>query len=136
MKGELHILEPTMVRRKTMGKRLEEARLALRMSLKDVQERIAEEFRSEIGETTIRAAEKDRFPNPGIKTIELIAKAVDLPPLEVIALHLDEPSPSSEEAFERSRFGQLYRLYKEKSPARKAFYDEHLDMLLEKMKKD
>jgi transcriptional regulator with XRE-family HTH domain len=125
-----------MVRRKSMGKRLEEARLALRMSLKDVQERIAGEFRSDIGETTIRAAEKDRFPNPGIKTIELIAKAVDLPPLDVIALHLDEPPSSNEEAFEKSRFGQLYRLYREKGPARKAVYDEYLDMLLEKMKRD
>lgn len=135
MKGELHILT-TMVRRKTMGKRLEEARLALRMSLKDVQERISRDFRSDIGETTIRMTEKDRFPNPGIKTIELIARAVDLPPLEVIALHLDEPPPTNEEAFERSRFGQMYRLYKEKSPARKAWYDEHLDMLLDKMKRD
>lgn len=132
----IHLLTNTMVRRKTMGSRLREAREALGMSRKDVQERIAKEFGVEIGETTIAQTEKGGAPNPGIKTVELIARAVYLDPLEVIAIHLDEPPPEHPEAFSRSRFAQLWKIYTQMSPARQAWYDEYLEMLIEKMKKD
>lgn len=119
-----------------MGETLKEARLALNMSLADVQERIENEFNSTIGETTIREAERDRFPNPGIKTIELIARAVYLDPLDVIALGLEKPPEDRREALENSRIGQMFQIHSRLKPSRRAWYDELFDLLIEKMQKD
>jgi transcriptional regulator with XRE-family HTH domain len=124
-----------MAKRKTMGKRLLEARQALGMTRKDVQDRIRDEFGATIGETTIRAAELDQFPNPGIKTIELHARAVDLSPLEVIAQHLDEPPAEKTHRFSKSRFGIMSEIYEALPPDRKLLFDEMLDMVMERMRR-
>jgi transcriptional regulator with XRE-family HTH domain len=135
MRAQIHVLKSTMPRRKTMGETLKEARLSLNMSMADVQQRIEKEFKSTIGETTIREAERDRFPNPGIKTIELIARALYLDPLDVIALALDNPPAERIEAFEKSRFGQMREIHSRLKPARQAWYDEWFDVLIERMLK-
>ena len=118
-----------------MGKALVEARNRLGISRKDVQDRISREFKQDVGETTIRAAENDQFPNPGIKTIEMIARAVDLPPLEVIALHLEEPPPETKQRFSRSRFAVISEIYDMLPADRQIWYDDMLEMIIERMRK-
>ena len=118
-----------------MGKRLYEARVALGLSLQALAEKIAKESGEEIGTSTIRGAEQDRFPNPGIKTIELICRGLELPPLEIIALHLDEPPPETKQRFTKSRFAVMSDVYESLPPERKVWFDDFVDMLIERMRK-
>lgn len=119
----------TMVRRKTMGQVLKEARLKLGMSMKDVVDKINEDFDTKIGETTIRLTELDEYENPGIKTVEMIAKAVELSPLDVIAMKLEEPPIAEGEAFKKSRIALLWEFYEPLPAARKHLYDEMIEMI-------
>jgi transcriptional regulator with XRE-family HTH domain len=124
-----------MARRKKMGKRLEEARNTLGLSLDGLAEKIKRETGEDVGTSTIRGTELDRFPNPGIKTIEWICRGVELPPLEVLALHLDEPPPETKQRFTKSRFAVLSEVYESLPPARKVWFDDYIDMLIERMRK-
>lgn len=118
-----------------MGKRLYEARKALGLSLESLAEKIKRETKEEIGTSTIRTAEQDRFPNPGIKTIELICRGLEIPPLEVLALHLDEPPPETKQRFSKSRFAIASEIYESLPPGRKVWFDDFLEMLIERMRK-
>ena len=124
-----------MAKRIKMGKRLYEARVALGLSLQALAEKIAKESGEEIGTSTIRGAEQDRFPNPGIKTIELICRGLELPPLEIIALHLDEPPPETKQRFTKSRFAIMSEVYDASPQDKKILYDEFIEMLIERMRK-
>lgn len=126
---------PTMAKRIKMGKRLYEARVALGLSLQALAEKIAKESGEEIGTSTIRGAEQDRFPNPGIKTIELICRGLELPPLEIIALHLEDPPPESKQRFTKSRFAIMSEVYDASPQEKKIVYDEFIEMLIERMRK-
>jgi transcriptional regulator with XRE-family HTH domain len=118
-----------------MGKRLHEARKALGLSLEALADKIGRETGSEVGTSTIRGAEQDRFPNPGIKTIELICRGLEIPPLEVIALHLDEPPPETKQRFSKSAFAIASEVYESLPPGRKIWFDDYLEMLIERMRK-
>src|SRR5688572_9500674 len=106
-----------MAERETMGARLRRAREELGLSVQDLQDKIELEFRAEIGITTIRDLERDKPPNPGIKTVEMVARGLGLPPLEVIALALDEEmdevAATLDRNFSKTRFVRLWQAYSE-----------------------
>ena len=130
---EYVILPPTtMAKRDSIGKRLKTARLALGMSVPQLKEKIKQDHRAEVGESTIRDLEGDKVPNPGFKTIEFVALGVGLDPLEVIALGLDDP-PELEPGYTDSQFGQLSRAYKQVRKDKKPFADELIKMVSEKI---
>lgn len=123
-----------MGKRETIGKVLNKARLELGMSVPQLQEKILQDHRAEIGQTTIRDLEKDKTPNPGVKTIEFVALGVGLDPMEVMALALDDP-PEQDSGFTETQFGQLHRLYKKVEKDERPFIDEMIKMLREQMEK-
>ncbi len=124
-----------MVRRQKAGQRIRETRQAQGLSLKALAEKIREEFRYEIGESTIRVTEQDEFSNPGIKTIEMIARGLGLPPLEIIAQYLDDPPPETTERFSRSRLAVLADVYEVLPARRKVWFDDFIEMLIDRMRK-
>lgn len=132
--GECVILPPTgMAKRETIGKRLNRARLDLGMSVPQLREKIFEDHRAEVGESTIRDIEKDKTPNPGFKTVEFIALGVGLDPLEVLSLGLDDP-PEMEPGFKQSQFAQLWKSYsKLTKKEQRAFVDDYIETLIEKI---
>lgn len=133
LKDEYVILPPTeMPKRETIGKRLKAARLELGMSVPQLREKIKQDHRAEVGESTIRGIEGDGTPNPGFKTLEFIALGVGLDPMEVIALGLDDP-PELEQGYTDSQFAQLGRAYKSVRKDKKPFADELIKMLTERI---
>lgn len=134
-KDEFVMLPPNdMARRETIGKRLNRARLELGMSVPQLREKILQDHRAEIGESTIRDIEKDKTPNPGFKTLEFCALGVGLDPLEVISLGLDDP-PELETGFRETQFAQLWKKYKRLNKEQRAFIDESVEMLIYKIGK-
>lgn len=132
---ECVILPPTeMAKRQTIGKRLKTARLELGMSVPELREKIKQDHRAEVGESTIRDIEGDKTPNPGFKTLEFIALGVGLDPLEVIALGLDDP-PELEPGYTESQFGQMGRLYKKIHKDYKPFADELIKIVIERFER-
>jgi len=121
-----------MAKRETIGKRLNNARLEQGMSVPQLRQKIFSDHRAEIGESTIRDIEKDKTPNPGFKTVEFIALGVGLDPLEVIGLGLDDP-PELEPGFKISQLAQFWKKYSKLERAERAFYDENLKMLIERI---
>lgn len=129
-RDEFCILSDTdMAKRETMGKRLHRARMDLGMSVPQLREKIFQNHRAEIGESTIRDIEKDRTPNPGFKTLEFIALGVGLDPLEVIGMGLDDP-PEFESGFKESQFAQLWKKYLKTAKDRRPFADDYIKMLI------
>jgi transcriptional regulator with XRE-family HTH domain len=128
-----------MVKRETMGQRLRRARQEFGLSQAQLREKIANELGEDIGETTIREIERDRPPNPGIRTIELLARGVELPPLEVIALglkvELQEAAGKAEREFNRGRFMRLWKLYQQAAARERKLVDEVLQMLSDRLGK-
>lgn len=134
-KDEYVILPPTeMAKRETIGKRLKTARLDLGLSVVQLVEKTLEDHRFEVGASTIRDVEADRTPNPGFKTIEFIALGVGLDPLEVISLGLDDP-PELEPGFKASQFAQLHKSYAKLDREQRAFVDDYIETLIEKINK-
>ena len=123
-----------MSRRETIGQRVKRARLDLRISVPQLVEKIRRDHRVEVGETTIRDIERDRSPNPGLKTIEFVALGVGLDPLEVMILGLHDP-PEMEPGFTESQFAQLGRVYKQVRKDKRPFADEFIEMLIERMER-
>jgi len=119
-------LAPQTVAKETIGQRLKRARGNLGLTALQVAER------SGLGETTILDYEKDKFPNPGIKTVESLALAVRLDPLELISLGLEE-SPEMDNGFKASQFGRLWKRYQYLKGERRTFVDELLKMLNDKI---
>lgn len=118
---------------KEMGNFLESSRLRQGLTLKRVKEIAEEDFRFELGATTVRDTENSVSANPGIKTIEGIALALGEDPLSVIAMALDEPLENSP-GFKRSQFASLYMKYsKIEDPHRKRLIDDFLSMLIQKI---
>lgn len=132
---EYVILPPIeMAKRDSIGKRLKTAREALGLSVPQLREKIKQDHRAEVGNSTIRDIEGDKSPNPGFKTLELVALGVGLDPLEVIALGLDDP-PELEPGYTESQFAQLSKVYKKVGKENKPFADELVKMLIEKMER-
>lgn len=119
-----------MVKKETMGMRIARARDEAGLSYAQLKAKIEKDFRADIGESTIRAIEGDVPPNPGIKTVELICLGLGLPPLEVIALKLDDP-PETEQGFTESRFAAMWREYSRKCSRAPAGKRAPVDMLIE-----
>lgn len=123
------------VNREKMGAVLKEARVAMGLSIAGLAEKIKKQYGGEIAATTIREIERGTVKNPGFKTIETMCKGLELPPLDVIAMLLDDPPPATTQRFSRSRFAIMADLYEPLAPARKVFYDEILEMIIERMRK-
>lgn len=135
LREEFRILDETdMAKRETMGKRLKRARLELGLGVPELVKKIKQEYRAEVGETTIHYIEKERISNPGLKTVELIALGVGLDPLEVLSLGLDDP-PELEPGFRESQFAQLFKLYQKVEKEQRPFCDELIKMLKERMER-
>lgn len=117
-----------------MGETLREARLAQGLSIQALADKIREKFKTEIGTSTIRQTEKGLADNPGIKTIELICRGLDLSVLEILALGLEDPPPEQRQRFSQSRFAIMAEMYEASPPERKILYDEYLEMLIERMR--
>lgn len=132
---EYVILSDTdMANRETIGKRLKTARLDLGLSAPQLVEKILEDHRAGVGASTIRDIEADKTPNPGFKTLEFIALGVGLDPLEVISLGLDDP-PEMEQGFKVSQFAQLHKSYSKLNKEQRAFVDDYIETLIEKINK-
>lgn len=120
-----------------MGKRLRRAREELGLTLDGLREKIRKELREDIGKSTIRDIEADRPPNPGIKTIEIFARGVELAPIEVIALGLDEELESaaaqSAHDFANSDLMRLWKLRAGAKPRERALIDEVVQMLIDRV---
>lgn len=134
-RDEFVILPPTeMGKQETIGKRLFRARTELGLSAAQLRQRIFDDHRAEVGESTIRQIEKERVPNPGIKTVEFLALGCGLDPLEVIGLGLEDP-PETDPGYRESQFAQLYKSYKKLSKEQRAFVDEAVEMLVQKIQR-
>lgn len=132
---EFYILsDAAMPKRETIGSRLYKRRLELGLSLAQVREKIYDDFKFAMGETTIRVLESDKVPNPGVRTLEFLALGLGLDPLEVIGLGLDD-SPETESGFKESQFARLWQNYKKLDKEQKAFIDESVEMLITKIDK-
>lgn len=119
--------------RETIGQRLKRARGNMGLTALQVARRAARNGDHKgLGETTVLEYEKDKFPNPGLKTVERIALGLGLDPLEVISLGLDNP-PGPQDDFKASPFAHLWRNYQRLSKERRAFWDELIKMLTDKM---
>lgn len=121
--------------REKMGAVLKEARIGMGLSIAGLADKIKKDYDSDIGTTTIREIERGYVKNPGFKTVEIMCKGLELPPLEVIAMLLDDPPPTTKQRFSRSRFAILADLYEPLTPARKVFWDEVLEMIVDRMRK-
>ena len=126
------ILPPTDMRKQTIGKRLKTAREALGLSVPQLREKIFQDHRFEIGESTIRDLEKDKAPNPGFKTVEFVALGVGQDPLDVIGLGLDDP-PEQEPGFKETQFARMWKKYKRLAKEQRAFVDDYIETLNEKI---
>lgn len=129
------ILPPTeMAKRETIGERLKRAREELGLSAVQLREKILEEYRFEVGASTILATEDDKAPNAGRKTIEFMAKGVNLDPLEVFALGLDDP-PELDPGYSESFVARMYRLYKKVRKEHRPVADDWVRTMLEKLER-
>jgi transcriptional regulator with XRE-family HTH domain len=123
-----------MAKQESIGKRLNRARLELGMTVPQLREKILQDHLLEVGASTIRDIEADKTPNPGFKTLESIALGVGLPPLDVIALGLDDP-PELEAGYTETQFALLARVYKKVGKEYRPVADELVKMLIEKMER-
>ena len=118
----------------SIGKRLKKVRLDQGMSVTQLAKKIEKDHRFSIGDSTIRDIEKDNTPNPGLKTVEMIALGLGLDPLEVISLRFDDP-PELEPGYTESQFAQLGRAYKRVRKDKKPFADEFIRILIETLER-
>jgi transcriptional regulator with XRE-family HTH domain len=123
-----------MAKRQTIGQRLRQAREQAGLSVPQLVQRIRELHGKDVGASTVRDAENDKTPNPGIKTIECIAKGVQLDPMEIIGLALENP-PESEPGYSETQFAQLARVYKKVSKENRPVADQLVKMLIEQMER-
>lgn len=134
IQDEYVILPPSsMAKQETIGKRLKRARERMGLSPAELRAKIIKEYRAEISESTIRDIEKDKTPNSGRKTVELIALGVGLDPLEVLAIGLDDP-PEVEDGYTQTQFAQMGRAYKKVRKEKQPLADELIQMVNEKLK--
>jgi transcriptional regulator with XRE-family HTH domain len=119
-------------KRKTIGQSLATARERTGASVPVLVKKILDYYGRDIGESTVRDIEKDKTPNPGIKTIETIALGLGLDPLEVISLGLDSP-PEMEPGFKASQFARLWKVYSRVSREKRPFADENIQSLIDKL---
>jgi transcriptional regulator with XRE-family HTH domain len=123
-----------MARRESIGKTLKSARLAMGLSVPELQEKIKREHRYELSVSVIRDIESERSPNPGFKTVAFIALGLGLNPLEVINLGLNDPA-ETDPGYHESYFVYLHRLYRKVQEDRRPFADELLKMVGEKLER-
>ena len=124
-----------MAKRLTIGERVRAARLdAGIISVPQLAQRILQLYGKTIGESTIRDIENDKSHNPGIKTVEYIAKGIGLDPLEVINLGLDDP-PETDREYTATQFAHLARIYKKVNKANKPVANQLVKMLIEQMER-
>lgn len=133
----------TMVKRETIGERIQRARTETGMSREDVAikaDKIARRIGAKVSESMVRDLEGNRFPNPGFKSVGSVALALDIPPLELLGLGFEEEhvkrTAKLESAFERTRFGRLWKAYnKAESPRLRALVEDTVQMLIDRLSK-
>lgn len=135
----LQLVPDPMPERETIGQRIQRARSELGYTRKQLAARVKEIGGLEApSESFIRDLEQDRFPSPGIKGLEFVALALDLQPLELIALGLSGEYGESSAArdFMRTRFGRLWKLYEQTDSKRlRAVVEETIQMLVDRLNK-
>lgn len=122
------------MKRPTIGQRLKTARLESKCTVLQLVQRILADNGEAVSVSTVRGIENDSTPNPGIKTIEAIAKGVRLDPMEVISLGFDEP-PETESGYSNSQFAQLAGTYKKIKKENKPVADQLIKILMEQMER-
>lgn len=133
---KLHKPEPiNMVRRKIKGAALREMRMKAGLSIESLSGVIAEKGLGDIAPSTIRSIETGITTNPGVKTLEQIAKGLDQSPEQIILMWLEDPPPEATQRFSRSRFAALSDVYEALPPGRKVWFDDLIDMVIERMRK-
>jgi transcriptional regulator with XRE-family HTH domain len=120
-----------MTRRETIGQRLKRVREEQGLSYAKLVRKILKDHGEVIGASTIRSIEEDVPPNPGIKTLELIALGLGLDPLEVISWGLKDPPELESD----SQFARLGTAYKKVQNNKKTIADEFIKMLTEQMER-
>lgn len=135
----LYLVSETMPERETIGQQVRRVRLEHGLTLKQLAALIDERFEQKVSESTIRDLELGKY-SPNLKTVEWVALALDLRPLDLIALGLDEEAQEtvSQEArtFEKTRFARLWRRYEQtKSPRLRTLTEETVQMLLDRLNK-
>ena len=134
------IMPPPMAEEETMGSRIRRAREELGLSVLALRDKIQLEFRAEIGETTLRELERDKPPNPGIKTVEMVARGLGLRPLDLIALALDEDMEDAAAKldldFSKTRFIWFWKAYQNSSSRKRAMVDAMLQMWTDWLSKE
>lgn len=121
-----------MAKRETIGSRLKRAREQAGMSVPQLVRQIREDHGKDVGASTVRDAENDKTPNPGIKTVETIALGLGLDAIEVIGLALDD-APETDPGYKESGFARLWKSYQRLKKDRRPFWDELIEMLTDKM---
>lgn len=121
-----------MAKRETIGARLKRAREQAGMSVPQLVQTIRDVHNRDVGESTVRDAENDKTPNPGIKTVEAMALGLRLDVLETISLGLDS-SPEFDKGFKASQFGRLWSSYSTLNKRRRDFADEYIQMLIDRI---
>ena len=115
--------------RPTIGQHLRQARERSRLTVPQLVQRIREDHKRKIAVCTIRDAEGDKTPNPGIKTVETMALGLQLDVLETISLGLDSP-PEFEKGFKASQFARLWKTYSKLDKQKQLFVDGYIEMLI------
>lgn len=126
----------TMAKRETIGQCVQKRRKELGLTRPELAARAA--AYGKVSESFVRDLELDRFPSPGIKGLEAVARALDMAPLDLIARGLEQTAPiaSDPPAYDQSRFARLARLYSQiESKRLRAVVDETLQMLIDRLKK-
>lgn len=122
-----------MPKRQTIGERVRAARLEAGIdSIPQLTQRILDTCGQTVGQSTVRDIESDSTPNPGIKTLEHVARGVGLDPLELISLGLDDP-PELDRGYSETQFAQLARTYKKVNKEKRPFADMLVRMVIEQI---
>lgn len=128
------------IERETIGQRVRRERLARNLYVKDVVEIIQQRYNQKLSISTVRDLELEKY-SPNLKTVEWVARALDIPPLELLALGLhqeaDKIAAQDAKSFERSRFGRLWRAYEQtKSPRLRALVEDTVQMLTDRLSRN
>lgn len=122
-----------MVKPETVGQYLERVRRGQGLSLNDLERLI----KGEVSSSNISKVERDVSGNPGVKTIEAIARGLGLQPLDVIGRFLEREleitAGKTERGFSKSRLMRLWKLYAGASPQMKTLVDEIVQMLIDRL---
>ena len=125
-----------MPQRETIGKRIQRQRAFLGWNRATLAEKVKEIAGDDApSESFIRDLEQDRFPSPGIQGVAAVARALNLPPIDLIQHCLEEPVDEIRErgALE-PKLKQLKQLYEHATSTReRALVEETIQMLIRRL---